>query len=106
MAVSFCYSVDDVIAAISNADSYRNKAADTGQFIFVDTVIDAELALKQAGLTEAQHEILYYRWSLGFTQEETATILGKKRDSIAKAEERSRHKIRLLLEKWEAAENV
>lgn len=106
MAVSFCYSVDDVIAAISNADSYRNKAADTGQFIFVDTVIDAELALKRAGLTNAQREILYYRWTLGFTQEETALILGKKRDSIAKAEERSRCKVRLLLDTWEDVENV
>lgn len=106
MAVSFCYSVDDVIAAISNADSYRNKAADTGQFIFVDAVIDAELALKQAPLTEAQREILHYRWTLGFTQEDTAVILGKKRDSIAKAEERSKRKIQLVLDQWEEAEYV
>lgn len=106
MAVSFCYSVDDVIAAISNADSYRNKAADTGHYAFIDTVLDAELAVKKAGLTAYQQLVLRYRWTLGLTQEETATLLLRSRESVGMAEVRSRSKLQLLLDKWEAEANV
>lgn len=106
MAVAICYSVEDVIAAISNADSYRNKAADTGHYAFIDTLLDAELALQKAGLTADQQIILHYRWSLGFTQEETAYLLGRSRESIGMAEVRSKHKIQVLLSKWEAEDYV
>lgn len=106
MAVSFCYSVDDVIAAISNADSYRNKAADTGHYVFIDTLLDAEIALQKSGLTTDQQEVLHYRWKLGFTQEETACIMSRSRESVGMAEVRSRHKIQKLLDKWEAESYV
>lgn len=102
MAVSSCYSVDDVIAAVKSADSYRNKAADTGQFIFVDTVIDAELAIKQAALTALQCEVLYYRWIIGYKQHEVSALLGRSRESIGMAEVRSKQKIQKVLDKWEA----
>lgn len=106
MAVSFCYSVDDVIAAISNADSYRNKAADTGHYVFIDTLLDAEIALQKSGLTTDQQEVLHYRWTLGLTQEETAKLMSRSRESVGMAEVRSRHKIQALLAKWEAEEDV
>lgn len=102
MAVSSFYSVEDVIAAIKNADSYRNKAADTGHFIFVDAVIDAELALKQACLTDLQCEVLYYRWMLGLKQHEVSTLLGRSRESVGMAEVRSKQKIQRVLDNWEA----
>ena len=106
MAVSSCYSVEDVIAAVINADSYRNKAADTGHFIFIDTVIDAELALKSAGISDSHLKILYYRWVYGLTQAETGRLFGRPRESIARIEARSKQKLQVVVDQWSAEEDV
>lgn len=102
MAVSTCYTVESVIDAIINADSYINQAADTGMYEAVDAVIDAGLALEQSGISELHLEILYYRWGMGYSQQETADILSMKRDRVAQVEVRSRNKIQAVLDRWSA----
>ncbi|WP_368264059.1 hypothetical protein [Enterococcus innesii] len=79
MAVSTCYSVEEIIAAIKNADSYITKAADTGLYEAVDAVVDAGLALEQASISDNHLRVIYYRWVLGLSQQETADILGIQR---------------------------
>lgn len=106
MAVSFCYSVDDVIAAISNADSYRNKAADTGQYYYIDTVLDAEIALKKAELSAYQKEVIFYRWRLGFSHVETAEIMGKSTNAVDMAVVRVKQKLQTVLSQWAVEEHV
>lgn len=106
MAVSFCYSVDDVIAAISNADSYRNKAVDTGHYNYIDAVLDAEIALDKADLSAYQQEVIYYRWRLGCSHVETAEIMGKTTNAVDMAVVRVKQKLQTVLDQWEAEENV
>lgn len=106
MAVSTCYSVEEIIAAVVNADSYINKAADTGHFSFVDTVIDAGLAIKAAKISEQHMKILYYRWAVGLTQQETASLLNMQRATVAKIESRSKQKLQAVLEQWEEESDV
>ena len=106
MAVSTCYSVEEIIAAVVNTDSYINKAADTGHFSFVDTVIDAGLALEQAGISETHMKILYLLWVQGLSQTETAELLGMKRNTVTKIEGRAVKKIQAVLSRWEAEQYV
>lgn len=106
MAVSAAYSVDSIVDAISNADTYIYTAAFTGSYVPVDLVIDADLALKQAGLTERQSEVIYYRWVQGLTQEETGTLLGVKQQTIMSTEQVALDKLSKVLEKWESEDAV
>lgn len=100
MAVSTCYSVEEIIAAIKNADSYINKAADTGLYEAVDVVIDAGFALEQAGISDNHLRAIYYRWVVGLSQQETADILGIQRASVGRIEVLTRKRLQRVINKW------
>ena len=100
MAMSATYSLTKVLDAVINADTYVYSSAYLGNFSLVDTVIDAEIALKRAGISEAHLRLMYYRWVLGYSQKETGALNGYTRDAVAKAEERARTKIQTVLDSW------
>lgn len=100
--MSATYSLSNVLDAVINADTYILTSAYVGNFTLVDSVIDAELALKKAGISEAHLRLMYCRWVLGLTQKETGELNGYTREAVAKAEERCRTKLQAVLDGWEA----
>lgn len=98
--VSVTYSVDDVIGALSGADTYVISAAYSGRYEMVDIVIDAELALQQADLTEKQLEVMYYIWIVGWTQDFTAKVLGVSQSAVSQREFVARKNIQKVLDRW------
>lgn len=104
--MSATYSLSKVLDAVINADTYITTSAYVGNFDLIDTVIDAEIALKRAGISEAHLRLMYYRWVLGYSQKETGVINGYTRDAVAKAEERCRNKIQAVLDSWAAEDAV
>lgn len=98
--VSVSYSVEDVIAALKDADTFVMTAAYSGKFELVDAVVDAELALSQASLTDKQLQVIYYRWIVGWTQEFLAGFLDVSQSAVAQREMAARANIQHVLDRW------
>ena len=100
MTVTAVLTADDVIDAIINADTYRMKAADTGLYDIIDTLIDADLALKKACISEKHLNILFYRWALGYEQKDIADKFSITQQSVSVIEARTKVKIQRVLDGW------
>lgn len=100
LAYAGTYHIADIIAALQNADEYRNMAGDTGKLHHLDTLIDAERAFDLAGFTEHQEKIVTLRWKVGLTQQETSTYIGSSQQSVWEAEKAAKKKVQAVLRDW------
>lgn len=100
MAVSAVTTVADVIDVVSHTYTYITQAADTGLYSIVDTVLDVDLAIKNAELTELQLETIYLRWVVGKTLETIAEEQGVTTVAVFKREATARKKIEVVLARW------
>ena len=48
------YTVKELLFAIKNKESLEDRAAETGNFDIISPVMDAEMAVKNAGFTDRQ----------------------------------------------------
>lgn len=104
--MSATYTVSKLCDAIVNADTYRMSAATTGNFSFIETVIDAELALEQAALTETQSKFIDLRLRSGLSQTECAEVLNVSQPYISMMEREIDTKLSKVIEKWDAEINA
>lgn len=66
----------------------------------MDTVIDSERAVKEAGLTLQQQKVIELRWILGYTQHEVGEIMQLSQPTVLQHEQYAKKKVQKVLEEW------
>ena len=70
------YTVKELLFAIKNKESLESRAAETGNFDIISPVMDAEMAVKNAGFTDRQMYIFKKYYVQDFTLAMIADELG------------------------------
>lgn len=94
------YSVEDIIRALKNRESYTLKAGLTGDFDLIHIVIDSERVFEEANLTDRQKEVATLYWMKDLTLSEIGKQLGISHQAVASSLEQSTGKIQKILNEW------
>lgn len=95
------YHVDDICQAIMSESVYRDTAGRTGDFEYIDIIMDADILLRDAGLTERQRYVLDLYYGKGMTLAEIGSELGVTLQAINDSLKQAKRKISKVLERWE-----
>lgn len=99
------YTVDFIVAIVQNWDKLSATANYKSEFLASDMLLDLEIILKKAKLTDKQQLILDKHWREGYTQEEVAITLGITQQMVEKHCRAIKKKIEKILNSMEEYEN-
>ncbi len=68
------YNIDDILFAITNSTTYEDTASLSGEYSWLDIVIDAKSIVEKAGLTKRQQQI----FNMYYVDDLTLIVIGKK----------------------------
>ena len=94
------YNINCVIRALRNKETFELNAGLSGNFELLHTVIDSELALRQANLTERQKQVIGLYWFEDRTLSDVGAILGISYQAVADCVKQARNKLQKVLDKW------
>ena len=97
---NLCYTLGFMIGAMTN----KNKIEESLYFSGVDKLgllIDIELLLKEAKLTERQKEVVELYFFLQYTQEEVSKVLGISQQAVLDHIKKIKSKIQKVINTWE-----
>lgn len=94
------YNINDVIRALKNKESFELNAGLKGNFDLLHIVIDSELALQQAELTDRQKQVIDLYWFEDRTLSDVGFILGISHQAVADSVKQVKDKLQKVLDKW------
>lgn len=94
------YNIQDVIRALKCRSVAELNASKTGNFDLLHVVLDSELALEKAGLTDRQKQVIQLYWIEDKTLAEVGGILGISHQAVADSVNQARTRVQKVLDKW------
>lgn len=91
------YSVPFVVGLLQNMDKISEKRYYKADLSASDLLLDLELIVRKANLTDKQFYILTHYWIEGYTQEEVAQNLGITQQMVEKHTRAIKKKIHKIL---------
>lgn len=95
------YTVPFIVAAIQSMDKLKVQRFYKNDMAISDILLDVELLLEQAALTNKQKYILEKYWIGGYTQEQVANMLNITQQMVEKHTKAIKKKFKKVLETWE-----
>ena len=95
------YNINDILRAITNKDSYEDKAGITGNCSWVDIVIDAENIVKAAKLTARQQQVFDMYYVQDMTSSSIAAELSISHQGVSDCLAQCKKKIQAVLNSME-----
>lgn len=94
------YTVPFIVAVVQSIDKLKNQRFYKNDMAISDILLDVELLLEQAVLTNKQRYILEKYWVEGFTQEQVANMLNITQQMVEKHTKAIKKKFEKVLESW------
>lgn len=95
------YTSDFIIGSLSNKEKIEASLLYAGGIDQVDLLIDLELLLEEAGLTEKQMQVVELYFYKQYTQEEVSKVLNVSQQAVLDHIKKVKQKINKVLERWE-----
>lgn len=95
------YTLAEILCILNNKEMLEDRAAYSGNFSLIDSIIDAERIVKKAGLTERQEILfnMYVRTDL--TLAKVGELVGITHQGVADSINQSKKKIQKVIEEEE-----
>lgn len=95
------YTVPFIVATVQSIDKLKVQRFYKNDMAISDILLDVELLLEQAALTNKQKYILEKYWVAGYTQEQVADMLNISQQMVEKHTKAIKKKFEKVLESWE-----
>lgn len=95
------YTVPFIVSVVQSMDKLRTQRFYKNDMAISDILLDVELLLEQAVLTDKQQYILEKYWVGGHTQEQVANMLNITQQMVEKHTKAIKRKFEKVLESWE-----
>ena len=94
------YTEKTVYSTMKNLPMLREQAYYTSNFDVIDTIVDMDILIKKAKLTDTQRAVFDLYFIQGFTLEEIAKMNNYSTQATFNNIKRSKEKIRKVLKIW------
>lgn len=94
------YNHSNLMKMLSESKKLSVEAYVSGSIAHVEMLIDIDLMLKEANLTDRQMEVVKYHYFEQLTQDETAELLGVKQQTVLDHIKSIKRKISKVALKW------
>lgn len=98
------YNHSNLMKMLSESKKLSVEAYVSGSIAHVEMLIDIDLMLKEANLTDRQMEVVKYHYFEQLTQDETAELLGVKQQTVLDHIKSIKRKISKVALKWGEAD--
>lgn len=98
------YNHSNMMKMLSESKKLSVEAYVSGSIAHVEMLIDIDLMLKEANLTDRQMEVVKYHYFEQLTQDETAELLGVKQQTVLDHIKSIKRKINKVALKWGEAD--
>lgn len=94
------YTVPFIVAVVQSVDKLQTQRFYKNDLAISDILLDLDLLMEQAALTEKQQYILTKYWIEGYTQEQVANMLNITQQMVEKHTKAVKKKFQKVLESW------